>query len=158
MRRFARRSFAAVLTLIPLPALAADEPRLTTERIQRVLDAAVERAGAIEVPMGISVVDAGGNLVGFVKMEGAFVHTNHTSFAKAYTAASVRRPTHETGIPPEILAELASTTQGRLTRLPGGYPLLLDGRVVGGIGVGGGNAQEDMDVAKAGAAALRPAR
>jgi uncharacterized protein GlcG (DUF336 family) len=149
---------AALLAFVALPALAAEEPRLTTEIIQRVLGAAVSRASAIKVPMGISVVDAGGNLVGFIKMDGTFAHTNHTSFAKAYTAASLRRPTHETGIPEAILAELASTTQGRLTSLPGGVPLVLDGRVIGGVGVGGGNAQEDLDVAKAGAAAARPAR
>ncbi|WP_096457726.1 GlcG/HbpS family heme-binding protein [Sulfurifustis variabilis] len=140
------------------PAGAADGPRLTTEVVQRVIAAAVARAGAIKVPMGISVVDAGGNLVGFVKMEGAFVHTHHTSFAKAYTAASVRRPTHETGIPAPILSELGAVTQGRLTGLPGGYPLVLDGRVIGGIGVGGGNAEQDMDVARAGAAASAPPR
>jgi uncharacterized protein GlcG (DUF336 family) len=70
----------------------------------------------------------------------------------------VRRPTHETGIPAPILAELASTTQGRLTGLPGGYPLVLDGRVIGAIGVGGGNAEQDMDVARAGVAVLRSAR
>lgn len=158
MKPCPRVMLACTLVFAMVPGIAADTPRLTTELIQHVLDAAVARASAIKVPMGISVVDEGGTLVGFIKMEGTFVHTNHTSFAKAYTAASVRRPSHETGIPPEVLTELASTTGGRITRLPGGYPLVLGGRVVGGIGVGGGNAQEDMDVAKAGTAALRPAR
>lgn len=149
---------ALLLAFVPPPGPAADAPRLTTELIQRVLSAAAARASAIQVPMGIAVVDAGGNLVGFLKMEGAFIHTNHTAFAKAYTSASVRRATHETGIPTDILTDLALATDGRITRLPGGFPLVLDGQVIGGIGVGGGNAQEDMDVAKAAAAALRPAR
>lgn len=158
MRCRPRLLLACLLAFVTVPGVAAETPRLTTELIQRVLAAAVARASAIKVPMGISVVDEGGNLVGFIKMEGTFVHTNHTSFAKAYTAASVRRPTHETGIPAQILTELASTTGGRITPLTGGYPLVLGGRIVGGIGVGGGNAQEDMDVAKAGTAALQPAR
>ena len=137
------------------PSATAETPQLTTETIQKVLAAAVAKAREIKVPMGISVVDQGGNLVGFIKMEGTFVHTNHTSYSKAYTAASVRRPTHETGIPPQIATELASTTGGKFTALPGGFPLIADGQVIGAIGVGGGNAEQDMAVARAGAGAIK---
>jgi len=133
----------------------AQTPQLTTETIQKILAAAVAKAREIKVPMGISIVDQGGNLVGFIKMEGTFVHTNHTSYSKAYTAASVRRPTHETGIPPQIATELASTTGGKFTALPGGFPLIADGQVIGAIGVGGGNAEQDMAVARAGAGAVK---
>ncbi|MCZ6577073.1 MAG: heme-binding protein, partial [Gammaproteobacteria bacterium] len=59
---------------VPVNA-GADAPRLTTELIQQVLNAAVAKANAIKVPMGISIVEQGGNLVGFIKMEGTFVHT-----------------------------------------------------------------------------------
>ncbi len=135
--------------------VAADTPRLTTETIQKVLAAAVAKARSIKVPMGVSVVDDGGNLAGFIKMDGAFVHVYHTSFSKAYTAVSVRKPTHETGIPPQIAGEIASTTGGKFTSLPGGFPLVVDGHVVGAIGVGGGNAEQDVAVARAGAAALK---
>ena len=72
---------------------------LSTEEIQHILSAAVAKANEIGVPMGISVVDAGGNLLGFIKMDGAFIHTNHTSFSKAYTAASIRKPSGASGIP-----------------------------------------------------------
>lgn len=129
--------------------------RLTSEAIQKALDAAVDKAREIHIPMGISIVDIHGNLVGFIKMDGTFAHTNHTSFSKAYTSASVRRPTHEMKIPPAITGEIASVTGGKFTVLPGGFPLVIKGSVVGGIGVGGGNAEEDMAVAKAGAAALK---
>ncbi len=128
---------------------------LTTADIQAVLDAAVAKAREIKIPMGISVVDDSGTLVGFIKMRGTFVHTNHTSFSKAYTAVSIRRATHETKIPPHITAEIASVTGGKFTVLPGGIPLKKQGKVVGGVGVGGGNAEEDVTVAQAGAAALR---
>jgi len=129
-------------------------PTLTTSEIQRVLAATVAKAQEIGVPMGISIVDAGGNLVGFMKMERAFIHTDHTSFSKAYTAASIRKPSGASGIPPNITAEIASTTGGKFTTLPGGFPLLKDGQVVGGIGVGGGKGEQDEAVAKAGADAL----
>jgi uncharacterized protein GlcG (DUF336 family) len=157
MKTKALRVLGAALITACLGASAAqaEAPRLTTTMIQQVLNAAVAKAEAIKVPMGIAVVDEGGNLVGFIKMPGAYVHTNHTSFSKAYTAASVRRPTHETGIPAHITMEIASTTGGKFTTLPGGVPLVMGGRVVGGIGVGGGNAEQDIAVALAGAAALK---
>lgn len=122
--------------------------------IQKALAAAVAKAREIKAPMGISVVDEGGNLVGFIKMDGAFVHTNHTSYSKAYTAVSVRKPTHETGIPPAIISEIQATTGGKFTVLPGGFPILIGGKVVGAIGVGGGNAEQDIAVAKAAAEAI----
>lgn len=158
MRNILSLFFCAIVVAaalgVPVNA-GADAPRLTTELIQQVLNAAVAKANAIKVPMGISIVDQGGNLVGFIKMEGTFVHTNYTSFSKAYTAVSVRRATHEMRIPPQIMAEIASTTGGKFTSLPGGFPLLVDGQVIGGIGVGGGDAEEDVAVAGAGATAVK---
>ena len=144
-----------VLASAPAPARAESTPtKLTTADIQRVLTAAVAKAHEIGVPMGISVVDEGGNLVGFIKMDGAFIHTNQTSFSKAYTAASIRKPSGSSGIPPEITKEIASVTNGKFTTLPGGQPLVKDGKIVGGVGVGGGKGDQDEAVAKAGVDAL----
>jgi glc operon protein GlcG len=142
-------------TNLDLPALAEAPPvQLTTADLQKVLSAAVAKAQEIGVPMGISIVDAGGNLLAFIKMDGAFIHTNHTSFSKAYTAASIRKPSGTSGIPPNIAEEIASTTGGKFTTLPGGSPLLKDGRIVGGVGVGGGKGEQDEAVAKAAVDAL----
>ena len=146
-----------LLTLVgaPVPAGAESTPaKLTTADIQRILTAAVAKAQEIGVPMGIAVVDEGGILVGFIKMDGAFNHTNHTSFSKAYTAASIRKPSGSSGIPPDITKEIASVTDGKFTTLPGGQPLMKDGKVVGGIGIGGGKGEQDEAVAKAGVDAL----
>ena len=156
MHRFA---MAAVLVLV-LPTLAvtahaeSGSTKLTTSDIQKVLAAAVAKAQEISVPMGIAIVDEGGTLVGFMKMDGAFNHTNHTSFSKAYTAASIRKPSGSSGIPPDITREIASVTDGKFTTLPGGQPLVKDGKVVGGIGIGGGKGDQDEAVAKAGVDAL----
>jgi glc operon protein GlcG len=133
-----------------LPAFAQPSSnQLSTVDIQKALSAAIAKAEELGVPMGISIVDVGGNLLAFIKMEGAFIHTNHTSFSKAYTAASIRKPSGASGIPPNITAEISSTTGGKFTTLPGGFPLLKDGKVVGGIGVGGGKGEQDDAVAKA---------
>jgi uncharacterized protein GlcG (DUF336 family) len=150
---------AAVLVLV-LPAWAvtanaeSGSTKLTTSDIQKVLAAAVAKAQEISVPMGIAIVDEGGTLVGFMKMDGAFNHTNHTSFSKAYTAASIRKSSGSSGIPPDITREIASITDGKFTTLPGGQPLVKDGKVVGGIGIGGGKGDQDEAVAKAGVDAL----
>ncbi|MFQ5992531.1 MAG: heme-binding protein [Nitrospiraceae bacterium] len=156
MRALVGLMILVVVAVSPsLVGAESEGPKLTTTRIQKALSAAVAKAKEIRVPMGISVVNDQGNLVGFIKMDGTFAHTNHTSFSKAYTAASIRRATHETKIPPKITAEIASVTGGKFTVLPGGFPLIVKGKVVGGIGVGGGNAEEDMAVAKAGAEAVK---
>lgn len=151
----AMRFITAALLWSACQAAQAQGTALTTELIQQTLNAAVAKAREIRVPMGIAVVDMGGNLVGFIKMDGTLLHTNHTSYSKAYTAVSVRRPTHQTEIPPDIALAITLATAGRFTSLPGGLPLIRDGRIIGGIGAAGGNAKDDIAVAQAGAAALR---
>lgn len=150
-----RRTFVFTLLLLCMGMPRAQaHATLTVGTIQAVLKAAVAKAKELKVPMGIAVVDGNGGLVGFVKMPGTFLHTQDSAYAKAYTAVSLRRPTHAIGIPAQILAELASVTQGKITALPGGLPMFVGEELVGGIGVGGGNAEQDQVVAQAGAAAL----
>ncbi len=149
------RLIAATLLWSVYLAAQAQGTELKTELIQQTLNAAVAKAREIRVPMGISVVDTGGNLVGFIKMDGTLLHTNHTSYSKAYTAVSMRRPTHQTEIPPDIALAITLATEGKFTSLPGGLPLVRKGRVIGGIGAAGGNAKDDIAVAQAGAAAVR---
>jgi glc operon protein GlcG len=150
-------SLMGLLCTVSLGALARAEgppAQLSTADLQTALSAAVAKAQEIGVPMGISIVDAGGNLLAFLKMDGAYLHTNHTSFSKAYTAASIRKPSGASGIPPNITAEISSTTGGKFTTLPGGFPLLKAGKVIGAIGVGGGKGEQDEAVAKAAVDAL----
>jgi glc operon protein GlcG len=155
MRRIAMTLIALVCSISAgWPACAETSTTLSTTDIQKALTAAVAKAQEIGVPMGISIVDAGGNLLAFIKMDGAFLHTNYTSFSKAYTAASIHKPSGASGIPPNISAEISSTTGGKFTTLPGGFPLLKDGKVMGGIGVGGGKGEQDEAVAKAAIDAL----
>jgi len=155
MRRLAIALIALLCSIsTELPAPADTPMPLSTADIQKALTAAVAKAQELGVPMGISIVDAGGNLLAFIKMDGAFLHTNYTSFSKAYTAASIHKPSGASGIPPNISAEISSTTGGKFTTLPGGFPLLKDGKVMGGIGVGGGKGEQDEAVAKAAVEAL----
>jgi len=155
MRRIAMTLIALLCSISTEVSARAEAPTpISTADIQKALTAAVAKAQEIGVPMGISIVDAGGNLLAFVKMDGAFLHTNYTSFSKAYTAASIRKSSGASGIPQNVRAEISSTTGRKFTTLPGGFPLVKDGKVMGGIGVGGGKGEQDEAVAKAAVDAL----
>lgn len=121
-----------------------------------VLHGAIARAEEMQVPQCIAVVDGGGNLLAFVRMDGAKVLSQHTATQKAVTAATTRA---STGYAPEDTAlKLALASGLRVTNLKGGLPIVVDGHVVGGIGVGSGTGDEDVAVAQAGIAALGTTR
>lgn len=116
----------------------------------RLLEAGISRAGAIGVPMVLTVVDAAGQLVEFRRMDGALVISTTLAPNKAYTAAAVRMATHE-------LARLAQpegplfgieTNIPKLTLIGGGLPLMRNGGLAGAVGVSGGSVEQDIDVAR----------
>jgi uncharacterized protein GlcG (DUF336 family) len=117
-----------------------------------ILNAAVAKAAAINVPQCIAVVDAGGNLLAFVRMDGAKVLSQISATQKAITAASSRAPTG--GAPDDLALKLALATGGQVTNLKGGIPIVVDGKVIGAIGVGSGTGDQDVEVGQAGIAAL----
>ncbi len=117
-----------------------------------VLQGAVAKAIEIGVPQCIVVVDPGGNMLAFVRMDGAKVLSQHTATAKAVTAASSRAATG--AVPEDLALKLSLGSGGRVTNLKGGLPIVVDGHVVGAIGVGSGTGDQDVAVAEAGIAAL----
>ncbi len=126
--------------------------RLTNDGAMKMLQAAVEKARAMGVPQCIAVVDTGGHLLAFSRMDGAFVLSIDSALAKAMTAASYGAPTGQ--IPEGVDIKLAIATGGKRVNLPGGLPIIVDGHVLGGIGVGSGQGHEDLDVARTALAAL----
>ena len=126
--------------------------KLTSEGAMKILQAAIKKANEMNVPQCISVVDSGGHLLAFFRMDGAFVMSNTSSRRKAETAAAYGIPTGD--IPEGIDIKLAIVTNGERVNLPGGLPLIIEGQVVGAIGVGSGTGQQDLEVAKVGVSAL----
>tara|TARA_Y100000588_G_scaffold159904_1_gene173886 strand:- start:283 stop:708 length:426 start_codon:yes stop_codon:yes gene_type:complete len=126
--------------------------KLTSEGTMKILQAAIKKANEMNVPQCISVVDSGGHLLAFFRMDGAFVMSNTSSRRKAETAAAYGIPTGD--IPEGIDIKLAIVTNGERVNLPGGLPLIIEGQVVGAIGVGSGTGQQDLEVAKVGVSAL----
>jgi uncharacterized protein GlcG (DUF336 family) len=126
--------------------------RLTIDGAMKLVQAAMAKAGEMNVPQCICVVDAGGHLLAFARMDGAFALSVDTALRKAQTAASYGGPTGD--IAAGIDLKLAIATEGKRINLPGGLPVIVDGHLVGGIGIGSGTGEQDKEVARAALAAL----
>ncbi len=138
-----------------------NHPKLTLEGARAVLAAAEQCAEAIRVPMNIAVVDDGGHLLAFARMEGAKPSSIAVSLVKARAAAMRRAPTgpamagDQVNVP--LSLGLAAAAGMHQTPIRGGIPLVVEGQVVGAIGVSAGNEDQDSTVARAGVAALEKA-
>ena len=130
----------------------AQHPRLTHEGALLMLHAAVDKANAMGQPQCIAIVDDGCNLLAFLRMDGAKVLSQASATHKAMTAASSRAPTGH--IAEGLDAKLAFATEGKVTNLKGGLPVVFDGKVIGAIGVGSGTGEQDVEVAQAAIEAL----
>ena len=122
----------------------------------KLLDAAMAKARDMKVPECIAVVDAGGHLLAFARMDGAFALSIDTALVKAMTAASYGIPTGDIAAGVDI--KLAIATQGKRVNLPGGLPVIVDGHVIGAIGVGSGTGEQDKEVANTALAAITGAK
>jgi glc operon protein GlcG len=138
--------------------LTRNNPRLTLEGARTILAAAEKKAREIAVPMNIAIVDDGGHLLVFARMDGAKLSSVEVALTKAMGAALRRAPTGpaKTGGEPGVILSLGLSlaTDGKLTAIRGGLPLVVGGQCVGGIGVSAGSEDEDVQVAQAGVDAL----
>jgi glc operon protein GlcG len=130
--------------------------KLTIDGAMKLLEAAMAKAREMKVPECIAVVDAGGHLLAFARMDGAFALSIDTALVKAMTAASYGIPTGDIAAGVDI--KLAIATQGKRVNLPGGLPVIVDGHVIGAIGVGSGTGEQDREVAAAALGAIAGAK
>ena len=126
--------------------------RLTHEGALKILQAAVAKAIEINVPQCIVIVDQSGETVASLRMDGAKFLSLRSAHKKALTAASSGAPTG--GIDPAAEQRMASATDGKVTNLFGGLPIIVEGQVIGAIGIGSGTGEQDVECAKAGLAVL----
>jgi len=131
---------------------------MTLEIAERVGKAALAKANEMGRPMSVSIVDESGRLVYFTRSDNAGFFTFDTSRAKAMAAASFKRSTMEITenkeANPLLWYSLPSVVPAQALPSPGGVPILKDGHVIGGIGLGGGSPDEDHQCALAGTAAV----
>jgi glc operon protein GlcG len=129
-------------------------PPISLDRAQAVIQAAVAEAKKRDWKMNVAVVDSGGNLVAFQRMDGAILASIQISEHKARAAATFRRPTKqfEDGINLMHLNYLLAFDGIIASR--GGIPLIEQGAIIGAIGSSGGADSQDDIVSKAGAALI----
>ena len=129
---------------------------ITQAQAEAALAAARESARETGTAMNIAVVDAGGNLKAFTRMDGAWLGSIDISIRKARTARYFDMNTGDLGASTQPGGSLYNieVSNGGLITFPGGIPLRLNGDVVGGIGVSGSSVENDHTVAEAGANAL----
>ena len=111
-----------------------------------------DKAEEIKVPMVIAFSGVMGDLVHFERMSKALPVSIDIAINKAYTSAAVKLPTHviaEVTVPGQSLYGLQTTDKGRVVIFGGGFPLEVNGELVGSVGVSGGSVEEDMVVAQA---------
>jgi uncharacterized protein GlcG (DUF336 family) len=127
--------------------------KITLDLAKEIIAGAEEEAKNIGVAMVISVVDDGGNLVAIHRMDDAWLASIDIAQNKAWTAVALKMPTAalaEATVPAAELFGLNTTNNGRLVVFGGGIPLLVEGKVVGAIGVSGSSVPHDVQVAEAG--------
>ena len=135
-----------------------DQPTVSLSAGQQVLARAVAAAEAVGIAVCIAVAGVAGDLKAFARMDGAPQLSIDIAIDKAYTVAVFGGlPTHAWWdlIKDEPALVHGITKTDRLIVFGGGVPLVVDGRPVGAIGVSGGSADQDREVAEMGAAALR---
>ena len=132
--------------------LVKDARTLTLAGGLAVLGAAIAEAQRIGQPMCVSVVDTGGNLLAFGRMDGSKALSVISSRNKAVTAALSNEPTGGAHADVELQVTLAS--ESKWTNLIGGIPIRVEGFVLGAVAAGSGTGTQDLAVARAGAAAI----
>lgn len=150
-------SISLILSIFAISAFAqvAEKKSLTLEGARTVISAAKDYARKNNAPGGvIAVVDEGGNLMALERLDGTFTAGANISIGKAKTAVMFKRPT-------KVFEDIIKNGRTSMVALPdftplqGGVPIMVDGQIVGGVGVSGAmSAQQDEELAIAGANAL----
>jgi uncharacterized protein GlcG (DUF336 family) len=133
-----------------MPEFAATH-RLTHEASMKMLAAGVAKANALNCKVSLAVADQSCRLIAFLMMDGARHFSIITTQRKAITSASQRMPT---GYAPEENAISMTVRMGDFTNVPGGFPITVNGEVIGAVAAGGAKIEQDVEVAKAALAAL----
>ena len=133
---------------------------LTLSDARQLIAAAEAKAEALEVPYNIAVVDAGGNLIAFVRMDGAWLGSIDIAIHKAFTARAFDMPTEDLGKMAQSgkpLFGIHTTNHDKVVIFGGGAPVKRGDRVIGAVGASGGTVDQDVDVVEAAVRALEDA-
>ena len=156
-----KKTILILLTLITTMAYAQEEfvqePILTGAMAAKIVQTAFAQAEKDGLYVTVTVVDKSGQTLAVLRHQDAGVHTIQASYKKAYTACSQKRETAEIarGIKDGTIPEDVRFLDDNILIMDGGIPIYINGKVVGGIGVGGAHGSEDVRIAKAGLKVLK---
>lgn len=169
-RRQMVSSVAAIMIIFMCTGTSEGQTELVTRQraqlqlagAETILNAAKEKAAELKLKVNIAVVDDGGHLIAFQRMDGARPASISTALTKAVAAATTRQatgPIRRGDAEPDVLLNLslqnaAAVHGGKMTGLYGGVPIVVDGQVIGAVGVGGATGEQDAEVANAGIQSL----
>ena len=125
--------------------------KLTLEIAKELLENAEKKATEINVPVVISIVDEGGNLVAQHRMDNSLLISISLALCKAYTSIALKMTTEKLSkltLPGKSLYGLESSGDKKLCIIGGGIPILINGNLIGAIGVSGGTVEEDILIAE----------
>ena len=125
---------------------------LTLDEANRIVEGAIAAANEMGIKINVAVVDAGGRLLAFNRMDGAIWGGSYGSQGKAVASAAFGRSSGELQERSEspIIRGILSAEGGHGIPSQGGLPIIRHGVVDGAVGVGGGSSQQDEDCSKAG--------
>ncbi len=125
---------------------------VSLDEARRIIDAAEAKAREIGSASNIAVVDAGGNLVAHVRMDGAWIGSIDIAINKAFTARMFDTATKDLAAmaqPGAPFYGIQQSNHGRIMVFAGGMPVLRGNQVVGAVGVSGGTGEQDQTVVEA---------
>ena len=125
--------------------------RLTHEASLKMLQAGVAKANELGCKVSLAVVDQSCQLIAFLMMDGARYFSRRTTINKAITSASQKLPT---GYAPKEQELSMTVRMGEFTNIEGGFPITVQGQVIGAVAAGGAKIEQDVAVAQAALAAL----
>lgn len=137
----------------PVTTLSLDDART-------ILAAAEAKAEAIGVDYNLAIVDAGGQLLAFIRMDEAWLGSIDIAIHKAFTARAFDMPTEQLSTmaqPGKPLFGIDATNRGKVVIFGGGAPLLQNGKVIGAVGASGGTVEQDIEVVGAAVRAFEDA-
>lgn len=125
---------------------------ITLQQAEKAIQLAKEKAETIQVPVNVVVLDTGGHIKLFLRMDNAFIGSIDIAIRKAKTAMLFRTDSENVGtfLKPEAAAYGLENTNGGLLGFAGGKPITNRGEIVGYIGVSGGAVAQDQQIAAAG--------
>jgi len=124
---------------------------MTEQTIALLISNALTEAKRQAIAVTISIVDTGGHLIALQRMEGCSFFALEASQKKAVTASQLKSPTHILADIGQKIPQLqqAFDKNPAILILPGGFPLFLEGKLIGGLGVAGGDFEQDKTVGEA---------